>query len=45
MSRVSWNFGGGPVSIRLIHLIIVYHGSDRLSGLAVEGGAKCGRCR
>jgi hypothetical protein len=43
LSRVPWNFGGGPVRASgCAHLVIVHGGSDRLGELAIEGGAKRG---
>jgi hypothetical protein len=42
LSRVPWNFGGGPVSIRLRSPGHHAHGADRFGNLAFVRGAECG---
>jgi hypothetical protein len=39
MSRVPWNFGGGPMSSGDVHEVILHEGSDSFADLALERGA------
>jgi hypothetical protein len=39
MSRVPWNFGGGPMISGDVHEVILHEGSDSLANLTLERGA------
>jgi catechol 2,3-dioxygenase-like lactoylglutathione lyase family enzyme len=39
MSRVPWNFGGGPTVSGDVHEVILHEGSDSFGDLALECGA------
>jgi len=39
MSRVPWNFGGGPMGSGDVHEVILHEGSDSFANLALESVA------